>query len=378
MFDSEIRDHLLIMRRYLPVILGGAALIAGLVYFIQQQALPRYEATSSVRVHVTDLVDDGLVTDFRAASLVELVTTRSNLRRVANDAGLQSLSDDELFRRVSVRQRGIPGFIDLTGRGSTAEVAAALANSAAATMIEINNADAPAANADGEVSGPATETSIITNAAVPTDPVGPRPLRDAVTAGLISMIILAEASVLLTKVRDRVSLADPEGAVQRATGIPTFTIDDEEHYNQALMPLFVNSLAKEPGVTVVQRGEQPSTAVASQIGNAASLVGRNVALVDANLANAQHLKLDPSADFTVASVTSTSNESEALLAVSRMPHAVVLVCDPESLPKSEIESLARTIPGVGGNLVGIILNEPSGLADKFSSAFRMNGESRNE
>lgn len=375
MFDSEIRDHLLIMRRYLPVILGGAALIAGLVYFIQQQALPRFESTSSVRVSVTDMVDDGLVTDFRAASLVELVSTRSNLRRIADQAGLPALTDAELEERIEVRQRRIPGFVDLTGRGSTAEVATALANAAARIMLDINQEDTAALNAAGDTVGSATETAIIANAKLPAGPVGPRPLRDAVTVGLISMIVLAEASVLLTKLRDRVSLADPEGAVQRATGIPTFTIDNEEHYNQALMPLFVNSLAKEPGVTVVQRGEQPSTAVASQIGNAATLVGRSVSLIDANLANAQYLELDTRANFSVASVTSISNESEALLAVSRMPHAVVLVCDPESLTKSEIESLARTIPGVGGNLVGIILNRPSGLADKFSAAFRKTDES---
>jgi len=374
-FDSEIRDHLLIMRRYLPVILGGAALIAGLVYFIQQQALPRFESTSSVRVSVTDMVDDGLVTDFRAASLVELVSTRSNLRRIADQAGLPALTDAELEERIEVRQRRIPGFVDLTGRGSTAEVATALANAAARIMLDINQEDTAALNAAGDTVGSATETAIIANAKLPAGPVGPRPLRDAVTVGLISMIVLAEASVLLTKLRDRVSLADPEGAVQRATGIPTFTIDNEEHYNQALMPLFVNSLAKEPGVTVVQRGEQPSTAVASQIGNAATLVGRSVSLIDANLANAQYLELDTRANFSVASVTSISNESEALLAVSRMPHAVVLVCDPESLTKSEIESLARTIPGVGGNLVGIILNRPSGLADKFSAAFRKTDES---
>jgi len=369
-FDSEIRDHLLIMRRYLPVILGGAALIAGLVYFIQQQALPRFESTSSVRVNVTDMVDDGLVTDFRAASLVELVSTRTNLRRIAEQAGLPNLADAELEERIEVRQRRIPGFVDLTGRGSTAEVATALANAAARIMLDVNQEDTAALTAADGTVGAATETTIIANAKLPAGPVGPRPLRDAVTVGLISMIVLAEASVLLTKLRDRVSLADPEGALQRATGIPTFTIDNEEHYNQALMPLFVNSLAKEPGVTVVQRGEQPSTAVASQIGNAATLVGRNVALIDANLANAQYLELDTRANFSVASVTSISNESEALLAVSRMPHAVVLVCDPESLTKSEIVSLARTIPGVGGNLVGIILNRPSGLADKFSAAFR--------
>lgn len=364
MFDPELRDHLLIMKRYLPLILGGALLIGALTYLLQNQATPIYEASATVQLEI-DVVDDGLITDFQSAQFAQIMGSTDKLDEIAQQAGLGPLGVDAVRDRLVVDQRDVPGFIDLIAVGPSGEEAASLANVAAAvlqdTIATSRLATAPGSETSGRILGLAE---------VPSNPNSPRPKRDAALAGLVSLIVLAEASVLFTKIRGRVSLADPAGNVQRATNVATFTIDDEDHYNQAVMPLFVNSLAQQPSVVVVQRGAVPSTAVASQIGNAASLVGRNVALIDGNLSSAQFISLDPAADFTVASVTAVSNESEALLAVSRLPYSVVLVVDPNSMSLSDIESLARTIPGVGGNLVGIILNEPSGLAPKLTAAFK--------
>lgn len=353
MFDPEIRDHLLIMKRYLPLILGGALLLAGLTYFLQTQATPIYQASSTVHLEV-DVVDDGLITDFQSAQFTQIMGSPAKLREVADRAGLGGLSIGTIEERLTIDQRDVPGFVDFIATGPDAEDVARLANTAAEVMIET-----VAASRLATAEGSSTAAVTIAEARVPPGPTGPRPLRDGVLAGLISLIVLAEGSVLFTKIRGRVSLADPAGNVERATNVATFTIDDEDHYNQSVMPMFVNSLAQHPSVVVIQRGSLASTVVATQIANAASLVGRSVALVDANLNNSQFITLEPTADFTVASLTSISNESEALLACSRLPHAVVLVCDPNSMPMSEIENLARTIPGVGGNLVSVILNEPT-------------------
>gem|GEM_PF-1225283 len=355
MFDSELRDHLLIMKRYLPLIVGGALLIAAITNLVQRSATPVFEASSTVQVEI-ETIDDGLITDFQSAQFTQIMESNPKITAVYERAGLPDLSNIEMRKRLTVDQDSVPGFIRMTAQADNANEAANLANAAADVLVE-TIASSRAAN----INGSATTGSILEVADVPLAPTSPRPKRDAALAGLISLIVLAESSVLFTKIRGRVSLADPAGTVERATNVPTFTVDDDNHYNQAVMPLYVNSLAKQPSVVVVQRAATPSTAVASQIGNAASLVGRNVSIVDANLVAAQFVRTDPAADFTVASVTAVSNDTEALLAVSRLPHAVVLVADPITEPMADIVELARTIPGVGGNLVGIILHQPTGV-----------------
>jgi len=353
-FDSEVRDHLLIMKRYLPLIVGGALLIAALTNMIQRSAVPVFEASSTVQLEI-EAVDNGLITDFQAAQFAQIMKSNAKIDAVFEGAGISGLSSFDMRNRLTVDQDSVPGFIHLTAQAPSAVEAAATANAAADVLVETIGTSRLAS-----ASGSATTGTVLEVAEVPAAPTSPRPQRDAALAGLISLIVLAESSVLFTKIRGRVSMADPAGTVERATGVPTFTVDDDDHYNQAVMPLYVNSLAKEPSVVVVQRASTPSTAVAAQIGNAASLVGRNVSFVDANLSAAQFLTTDLAADFTVASVTSISNDTEALLAASRLPHAVVLVADPITEPMADIVELARTIPGVGGNLVGIILHQPIG------------------
>ncbi len=287
---SEFADHLAEMRHHWKVILL-ATLVAALAVFIWRSTVPEtYSSATTVRLAINaDRNDDGSVTRFQAQSLAELARTPPVVEQAIERSGFD-LEVDETVDRVAVDLRDTPGFLEVAAEGATPKEAKGLADSMADSMVDLVANDPSLVNvATLTVSAPAP---------LPTGPVSPRPLSEAILAGLIVALLTAEGLIAWRKLRGGLSPVAPAAEVERLLGVPTLHLGDPGRTavslsktslsntslsNTAALPFVVQHLGDLPVVTVMQRGAAADARVAALLGRLTSGIHRRVLLVDVDL-----------------------------------------------------------------------------------------------
>ncbi|NND01195.1 MAG: hypothetical protein HKN91_00270, partial [Acidimicrobiia bacterium] len=255
-------------RLWLAVLLG--AVLGGAMYFYRSQADERFESQAVVRLVVSDdLADDGSITQFQSRQLVELTLTPTLVGNAAATAEL-NMSAAEAQELIQVELRSTPGFADVTAEGPTADEARRLAQATAEVM----------AAAGGDGSG--GRISVIEPASLPSQPLSDNALRDALLVGFASSVLAAEGSVLLRKLRGKVSPVDPSAEISRLTGLPTFDLRGSADSAGSVPSFFATHLYGARVVTVIQRGNPASVSLATELAATASKFSLRVLLLDAD------------------------------------------------------------------------------------------------
>ncbi len=414
---SEFADHLTEMRHHWKAI-TVATLVAALGVFVWRSTVPEtFSSATTVRLAINaDRNDDGSVTRFQAQSLAELARTPPVVEQAIERSGFE-LSVDETVDRVAVELRDTPGFLEVAAEGASPEEAKALADAMADSMVDLVANDPSLVNvATLTVSAPAP---------LPTGPVSPRPLAEAILAGLIVSLITAEGLIAWRKLRGRLSPVTPAAEVERLLGVPTLHLADAGNTaaaadHAAALPFVVQHLTDLPVVTVMQRGAEADASAAALLGRLMSGIHRRVLLVDIDLGRpvlheAVGAALSPGlaevltgdqklgkvlqrsddggraavvsagatrpdgvtgrrrlvetsdlvrsaqADRVILSATQNSSYDDALTAVHVFGDTVVLAID-RSTTTRELRRIADDIRGSRGNLAAVVVTDRSAQA----------------
>ena len=260
----DLWQHFRIIWRNRWRILIVSLLVAGLVYLRSSSLDEVYAAEALLRVNPARSADGDAPSQdntlFIARSYAELAETTPVAREAAQRSGL-ALPVDEAEGRLSVALTGETGFLLVRATGEDGEAAAALADAMAETLVdtvetrqedELTEKLEPLQDQIALIEGqlatldeedPSRESlvtrleSLLTAVQELTfeetdeievvalgrtggGPVTPTPLRDAVLAFLVALVINSELAVLLTVVSGRFSGADASVEITQLTGLP--------------------------------------------------------------------------------------------------------------------------------------------------------------
>ncbi|GAA5141905.1 hypothetical protein GCM10023340_04440 [Nocardioides marinquilinus] len=303
------------------VVLLVAVIVAGLVFAWRGAGDDRYEAevTMQVRPPLTENNDPSLQAVYYADIVVGLAGSRDVVDKAVERA--QSDEDaEDLTQEIDARASDQPGFVTITAPGDDPEEAAALADELAvavrgrvvsdqasaqeaervpldralnATLVELTNPDLTEAaraalereeeeivsSLRGLAARPTWSASIVERADLPTDPVAPQPLRDAILAFLVTLIVVAEGLVLWRVLRGSLSVRRPEDDVRDALGgVPAVPVAAGAAPG-ALAPL-IPAIADARRVTVVHVGRKDTATTARLLAGLLAARDRDPLLAD--------------------------------------------------------------------------------------------------
>ena len=456
--DSALFDHFRVIGRYGRWI---AALVLGVglgAYVADAATADTYRATVTVRLVVPEVATSGSSArdsaDLLAISYTEAARGETFAARVQGTGA--ALTVDEVEDRVKVTQNLIPGFLTVTAKAGSADGAATLADQSARAVVELIRDEqeqvvsatlAPSRGRLDDVvkalADPAVtdaqrqllseqalrlEASLAEQeqrlrptvlapepAAVPTSPYAPKPLRKAITMGLIAFVVATESIVLARYLRGLLPLGDPAGELGRLTGTPVLELGAVRRRRSStpVLPYVLQHLGGRKVITVVQQSGSPTTLPGSLVADALSRAGSRVLLVDGDTNHPRlHTELDvplspgvvevvsgderlgaavhasptgsgvvvlsagaatdasavsavanggldalvrhAGADISVVVTSSATPTEDALLVVHQFPEAVVLSVDARSARRAEVVESVRVIRSIGGNLVGTL------------------------
>ncbi len=307
-------------RKYL--VLAAALLVAVAVYGWRASAPDEYVSSTTVQVRVPETNSDpSAEVDYYAETVTGLATSRTVVER-ALPTGSSDLDVADAVDRITAKVASEPGFVTITGFGPTGEEAAALADSLASVLIEQvtqeQAADLAAQRAaitdsiaevgrerrklaaDGDTFAIAAlsrereallgslrtvtdkaswRLAVVEPADVPESPASPAPLRDALLAFIIALILGAELVVLSRAWRGSLSARDAAKDAGDAAGVPAVSLDPDDRATAlaTLLPV----LETQRAITVVQHGPVAHAHTVGLLTDLLAARGDEVLLVDA-------------------------------------------------------------------------------------------------
>lgn len=320
-------------RRLLVLAVGLA--VAAAVFVWRSSAPEEYAAETTVQVRLPESTssDLALQVTYYAENVVGLATTRSVLERALENAGLPSDADavDEATADVAAASTARPGFATISATGRSGQEAANLADALAEVVAEevatdqaddrdarsaaITEAIAEVGRQRREVlddtfalaalereresllnelrtaaAQPTWRLAVVEPAEVPDAPEAPRPLRDALLALVIALVLAAEGVVLVRAIRGSLSVRDPARDVTRTTGLPAVAVGPDD--GPTALGGVLATVSDEHTVSVVQLGSPPRARTAAMLARLLAARGEDVLLADTTARSAAvHLEL---------------------------------------------------------------------------------------
>ncbi|HEU4671542.1 MAG TPA: polysaccharide biosynthesis tyrosine autokinase [Candidatus Limnocylindrales bacterium] len=276
----DLRHWIGVFRAWLPLLVAGAGIAAGVAFVGSSAMPPTYEAKATLIVGqslstVNPDYDQLLVSQRLSATYATIATTRPILASVIGRLDLATTTD-ELAKRVRASAQLDSTLLTITARDGDAARAAAIANAVAAKLIAASppvagagtsfsasieadlrtirsEVDATQARVDDLAAlttrssrqeadltaardrlttlrsaystleslasvGAANLLSVVDPAVAPTEPDWPRPMLAALFGGLLGLLVAATIVVLVEYLDD--SIKDPDAA-QEAAGVAT-------------------------------------------------------------------------------------------------------------------------------------------------------------
>ena len=376
-------------RRY--VVLGVAVLVAVGVFAWRSTAPEQYDATTTVQVRLPDTQtsDPSTQVAFYAQTVGGLTTSRGVVDRALASAGRDDSLDDAVDQ-VSASLGAEPGFVDITAAGPSGREAAELADALADVLIDQVAADQAAdlaeqrqavTDAVAELGRDRQETTreggdpfalaalqrereallgslrtlsektswrltVVEPAVAPTSPSAPTPLRDALLAFLLALILAAEAVVARRAFRGSLSARDPATDAGDVAGVPGLAVRPDQAAT-ALTPL-LPQVTSARTLTVVQAGPDAHARTAGLLSELLAARGEDVLLLDATTKRPTvHVEYGVSAAPGLAELRQGSGSTEARL--KDLPHVRSLFVlpagkAPHAPGEQELAEIVKTAP----------------------------------
>lgn len=371
-------------------VLGGALAVGLVVLVVRLLTPPVYAAVETVRVDVRGVAESSEAVAFAAQTVTGLAGTDALLADAAGRSGL-AVGVADVAERTTVAEGGTTGFLTISSDGPSPEEADALARAVtdaldarlvADNRTAVERATAPlrdqlaaleqelGALPPGSIARTGTEQrysalvgavteiesrpgpSLILGppAAAPTDPVSPVPVRDALLAFVVALVLLAEGVVLVRAARGRLSEADPAARVARELDLPTVVLDATADVETALASLYRERLRGARTVVVVQLGARDGTV---DLGGALGAAAR---LVDGpGPADGSGSPPEPSGGPVVRSVRRPELDRTALGEVGRVPGPVLLAVDTATARAPRLAPDVAALRAVGADVVAVLV-----------------------
>jgi capsular exopolysaccharide synthesis family protein len=269
---------------------------------------------------------------YLAQTYARYVDTPAVIRQAIRTSGLD-LSLPQATSRISARQVGELGFVELKATGGSEAEAERLARFAASSLIStiqsqqvqarfadiepiqnqrsqlqrqlagLQPGDPQAVVLQGQIdalndsevairSRDADTLTVISGAVAGDAPISPKPLRDAILAFLVSIVVVAELTVLVHYVGDRFSKSEDTADVTRITGLPVLAkipkgsgLELVEAFRVLRTNLMVLEGAGKPRTLAVVSANQAAgkTFTAVHLAQSAAGLDEKVVIVDADL-----------------------------------------------------------------------------------------------
>lgn len=342
----DLADQLAAVWARRVLVLGTSLLLAAGVFFWRSAAPDEYQAAATLQIQppAGETADPAVQVDYYADTVVGLLKSRGLVVDALDGSGREQDALD-LADRVTAEAGTEPGFVevsvtDVTPEGAE-EVLTSLIEAVAARVQDgqtpqadalsqalallVREADRlPVRNGGGraalarvqqgveELQAESTSASTwrvvsVADARADVDPVAPVPLRDALLALLIALIVVAEAIVLRRAWRGSLSARDPARSVTEELGVPAVTVGSTDPPG-TLAPL-LSGTAGATEITVAEHVRRPTTHVATLLAELLAARGADVVLVDAGSADAAVARELGSRPLTPAPVAEEPEET---------------------------------------------------------------------
>lgn len=337
-WEPGLGDHLRTIWRRKWLILAGAAAVAEVVFLLLSFTVePRYESEASLRLTIEtdgDLVLDGDRVEYATRIYAELAESPAILADAIGRSGID-IGPTAAADAIDAEWARPPGFIDITAAAGSPEDAAALADGMAAALMAAIDVDSGrlgggADRADGLTADPADDgsgndgtvltTQLVEPATTATSPSSPRPLRDAVAAFVIALVVLAEIAALWRPIRGLLPMSRTAELVTELVGVPSLTLTGDPEDRTRLGSFAARHLASTPAITLVQCSSDARPAAPVRLGEALTAAGRRTLVVDAD-------RRDPSLHWW--------------LSLPRQPGLADIATGEVTVPEAVFESEAR-------------------------------------
>ncbi len=307
-------------------LLAVALTVAIGVYALRATAPEQYEATTTLQVRLPDtqVGDPSSQAEFYGETVVGLATTRLVVEQALETAGRDDDPDD-VVDDISAAADG-ETFLEISASGSTPAEAVDLTTALAEVLIEqvateqaddfanqraaVTQAvaqlgrDRRVALSDGtdpfekaalerereallgSLRTIAEKTpwrlEVVVPASEPGSPAAPTPVRDALLALILVLILGAELIVARRAWRGALSVRDPAKDAGEVAGVPALVVDPEQSA-AALTPL-LPTIGSARAVNVVQSGRVPQAHTVALLADLLAARGEDVLLVDTGAA----------------------------------------------------------------------------------------------
>lgn len=400
--DPRLHPALGIAARYWAVIVAATLVGAAAGYGLSQLATQEYSARSVLYFSIgsgvsgSDLNQGASYAQGQMLSFVELAETEHVLAPVVDDLGLD-FTPAQLAEALEVSTPSGTSVITVAARATDPEQAAALANAAARSLVEVVQEVAPR-----DPDGRATVTvRTVDRAETPTVPVSPNTRVNTVAGALLGLalcvLVILAIRRLDTRVRGTEQLAAAGalpllGSIVRSDGTALAPSDPAaEHYRRLAATLDAvlverpssgTKQVRKPRTFVVTSAVEDGGAVtvAANLAAAMAEAGSRVSLVaatDADLpdapANVEIAGLDllhsipspPNTDTVIVAAPGPAASSGALV-LGRAADGVVLVVDTGTVHVGELRDAVTALETAGARVVGTALttNPPRVRAER--------------
>lgn len=323
-----------IAQNWLRILLISVA-IAAVVFLVSDLRANTYEATATVSFSPGDVVSGQSTQDaasFLAQTYSQYVDTSTFLTPTIRRSGLD-LTLSEAADRISASPKGDLGFVTISATGPDRTEAGKLANAASQQMIETVKVSGDAKIAQlvnplrlqrsqllqdqqglsptdpdylsnqvqinqlDQSIGQALQTPVdrayaVSSAIAGKDPVSPKPLRDAILAFVVSLVVVSELTVLAHFTGDRFSGTEDSAEITEVTGLPVLAkipkgegVEVVEAFRVLRTNLMVLEGAGKPRTVAIvsANAEAGKTFTAVHLAESASALDEKIVLVDADL-----------------------------------------------------------------------------------------------
>ncbi|HWH25853.1 MAG TPA: polysaccharide biosynthesis tyrosine autokinase [Pseudolysinimonas sp.] len=328
----------LIIRRYWLVIVITTLLGGGGAFIISKSQTPLYEANSSVYFSLrqgdssSDLNQGSAYTQAQMLSFAQLATSRITLQRVIYDLDLD-VTSTSLARNITVTSPQNTVILNISVSSTSAERAAAIANSVSANLADVVVELAPS-----DDSRTATVSArVIDPAVTPSVQASPNKSRDTAIGVLLGLLAGIVGCILFTRLDTRVRSAEAVGSLTESPVLGQIgrlapsddprplmlrepNGEDAESFRRARAGMRFASVDKDVRVILVTSGipAEGKTTVSVNLALAMAETNARVLLVDADLRRprvASALALDGTIGLTTVLVDDVSLEE------ARRPYA---------------------------------------------------------
>src|SRR5581483_1910224 len=268
----DLGDHFRVIAHSWWRILLVALLVGAGVYFMSNRRAKVYEASTQLSVTPAQQGSFPVTRDetlFLTDTYAERATTRPVLKRALNDNRYpelkQRLGVFDAMNDVTAEVSGDVGFLELKAKGPTPRESANLATAAASALIadvaaqqdaqqekdlqvidkQIQQVAAQLGNtaagsteqqalqsrlnalntaASDRLAQPKNSVDLVSDAAPPSSPASPRPLRDSLLGFLVALVLASELSVGIEAVSDRLPRSEDPEAISKLFGLPVLAM----------------------------------------------------------------------------------------------------------------------------------------------------------